>query len=256
MEITILGAHNVESANTRLVSILIDGVLALDAGSLTSGLSLGEQERVKSILLTHAHYDHIRDIAALALNNMFFQGTIEVYGPSHTLEVLFSHFLDGSIYPKFTEMPSPERPTVRLHPLEPYEEETIGGYSVLPLPVDHNVAAVGYQVSTEGQSMFYSGDTGLGLSSCWGPVAPQLLIAEATLPNRLEKYAVAGGHLSPGLLKEELVEFRSKKGYLPPVVTIHMSPQFEGEIGSEVEQISRELGASITLACEGMRLEV
>jgi phosphoribosyl 1,2-cyclic phosphodiesterase len=68
MEIRILGAHNVESANTRLTSVLVDGVLAMDAGALTSSLTFAEQEKVSSILLTHCHYDHVRDVAAIALN--------------------------------------------------------------------------------------------------------------------------------------------------------------------------------------------
>ena len=63
MEIRILGAHNVESANTRLTSLLVDGVLAVDAGALTSSLTFAEQEKVSSILLTHCHYDHVRDVA-------------------------------------------------------------------------------------------------------------------------------------------------------------------------------------------------
>jgi ribonuclease BN (tRNA processing enzyme) len=68
MEIRILGAHNVESATSKLVSLLVDDVLAVDVGSLTSSLSLEEQQKVSNILLTHCHYDHVRDLAAVALN--------------------------------------------------------------------------------------------------------------------------------------------------------------------------------------------
>ena len=46
MDITILGAHNTESEKTRLTSLLIDDVLAIDAGALTSSLSFGAQQNL------------------------------------------------------------------------------------------------------------------------------------------------------------------------------------------------------------------
>jgi phosphoribosyl 1,2-cyclic phosphodiesterase len=64
------------------------------------------------------------------------------------------------------------------------------------------------------------------------------------------------GHLSPHLLKEELVQFRRIKDYLPPVVLVHMSPQMEDQIGEEVEAVARELGTTITLAYEGMEIQL
>jgi len=43
MELTILGAHNCESDKMKLTSLLIDRVIAIDAGGLTSSLSIEEQ---------------------------------------------------------------------------------------------------------------------------------------------------------------------------------------------------------------------
>jgi ribonuclease BN (tRNA processing enzyme) len=255
MEVRILGAHHSESKTTRLVSMVIDDVLALDAGSLTSGLSLREQEKVKSILLTHYHYDHIRDIPAIALNN--YLRTIRVYGTALTIDILSSYLIDGKLYPKFTERPSPQSPALKLFTLEPYQVATIDGYSVLPLPVTHTVPAVGYQItSAAGRSLFYSGDSGPGLSACWDYISPQLLIINLTLPDRFEDIAIKERHLSPRLLKEELVQFQRSKGYLPPVVTIHTNPQLEIEIREELAEVAGEIGATITPGYEGMGLTV
>ncbi len=57
MEIRILGAHSLESNRTKMVTLLVDGVIALDAGSLTSGLSFPEQMQLKAVLLTHRDLD-------------------------------------------------------------------------------------------------------------------------------------------------------------------------------------------------------
>jgi ribonuclease BN (tRNA processing enzyme) len=206
-------------------------------------------------LLSHHHYDHIRDVPAIALATH--QRTIEVYAPAATLDVLSSYLLDGTIYPKFTEWPSPEKPRLKLRSLEPYKEELIAGYSALALPVYHTIPTVGYQLTSgEGKSLFYSSDTGPGLSACWDYISPQLLIVELTFPDRLGDVALGTGHLCPRLLGHELSEFRCSKGYLPPVVLVHINPAVEVEIKGEIAQVAQELGASITLGYEGLRLSL
>jgi hypothetical protein len=63
-------------------------------------------------------------------------------------------------------------------------------------------------------------------------------------------------HLTPSLLKEELLAFQKLKGHLPQVALVHMNPRQEKEIEAEVEQLSRELDMSITLAYEGMIIKL
>jgi cAMP phosphodiesterase len=257
MEIRVLGAHNVESANTRMLSLLIDDTLVVDAGALTSVLSFDEQKAVNSILLTHCHYDHIRDVAAIAINTSYFERTIRVYSLPATLDVIHEYILNGVIYPRFTEMPNPDNPPLRFCPLEIGKVEEVDGYKVLPVHVNHGEHAVGYQItSADGKSFFYSGDTGPGLGQCWEHVSPQLIIIDVTLPNGLAKHGVSTGHLTPRLLAEELAGFKKIKNYLPKVVAVHVMPMFEDEIREEMAKVSEELGANITLGYEGLRLSL
>ena len=257
MEIRILGAHNVESATTKMTSILVDGVLAVDAGSLTSGLSLSEQMRVNSVLITHCHYDHIKDVAAIGLNSSYFQKTTKVYSQAATLEAIANNLLNGVIYPRFMTIATPDQPPLEFCEIEPYKIEDIDGYKIQALPVEHAVPTVAYEISGgDDKSFLFSGDTGPGLSKCWDRVSPQLLVIDVTLPNRLQNQATRTGHLTPQLLAEELNTFQDAKGYLPSVVLIHISPTFEDEIREEANQVSRDLGTSITLAYEGMTLNI
>ena len=257
MIIRFLGAHNAESRDTRLVSLLIDDVLAVDAGSLTSELSFSEQEKIKAILLSHGHYDHIRDIPAFAFNNL--SHTTKVFATPQTLKILSSHLIDGVIYPRFTKK-IPfflEKPSLKFVAIEPFNPMDIEGYRVVALPVNHTISTVGFEItSKDGKKVFYSGDTGSGLSALWEHISPNLIIVDVTFPNRLENRAKNSAHLCPKLLKKELMEFRRVKGYFPQVILIHLSPKLEEEIKGEVDEVSKELKLSIDIACEGDKLTV
>jgi len=256
LEIQILGAHQLELKGTRLTSLLIDGILAIDAGGLTSALSLPEQKKIKTVLLTHHHFDHTRDLVTLAANaGYYWQGQLKVYALRYTLDIVTTCLLDGKMYANFLEYPSKEKPTLILEAVEPYSRKTIAGYDVLAVPVKHSVPTVGYQItSSDGKSLFYTGDTTVGISNHWQYVYPQLLIAEVAGPNKYGDWLKKAGHLCARLLKEELIQFRQLKGYLPRVIVIHIGNPFEQEIKEEVAQVAQELEADISLGYEDMKV--
>lgn len=256
MNIKLLGAHNCESQQTRFATLLIDETLALDAGGLTSSLSFPAQQKLKAILLTHQHYDHTRDILALAMNLYLSGYTINIYSSLPVYDALTAHLFDGKLYPNFLELPQ-ENPTVKFTVLEPLKTKQIEGYSILTVPVNHSVPTVGYQItSPDNKVLFYTGDTGPGLTDCWKQVSPQLLIIELTASNRFEEFGRKNRHFTPKLLKQELVTFRELKGYLPKVVTVHMNPELEKEIKAEIAIVADELNNPITLGYEGMKLNL
>lgn len=247
MEVTVLGAGSVETSKSWTACLLIDGVLALDAGSLSSGLSLEEQKQVKAVLITHCHFDHVKDLPMIGLATAFVT-TKEVCGQERTLEFVRSHLFDGDIYPRLEQWPSPEKPSLRLRPLEPLVQVEVAGFRVKPVPLKHGaVSAVGYEVaSTDEKTLFYTGDTGGDLSSCWEHAAPDLLITEVSMPDRMEEWARASGHLTPTLLEKELTEFKRLKGFLPRVLVMHMNVAFEAETRTALSKVAKRLGAAIT----------
>ena len=256
MNIRLLGAHNLESQSTRYISLLVDDTLAIDAGGLTSSLSFEAQQKLRAILLTHHHYDHVRDIPAIGMHFALQKRAINIYGTISTYEVLSTHLLDGKLYRKFLEQPE-ENPTFKFTIIEPGKAEQIENYSVLAVPVNHVVPAVGYQItSADGKAAFYTSDTGPGLNDCWKDVSPQLLITESTVPNSYADFARVKGHLTPSLLKQELINFRELKGYLPRVVVVHITPWHEKEIETEIAMVAEELNNPITLGYEGMQLHL
>ena len=256
MKVKVLGAHNCESQGTKLVSLLIDDLLALDAGALTSSLTFSEQLKVRAILLTHQHYDHIKDIPLIAMNLFLNNAIIDVYSISSVRDAITSHQLNDNLYPRFLEQPE-GKATINFHVVEPYQEIQVEGYSILPVPVAHSAPAVGYQItSNDGKKLFYTGDAGPGLDHCWEYVSPRLMVIEVTVPNRFEKFSRDKGHLTPSLLKKELISFQKVNGYLPRVIAVHMDPNLEVEIKTELAAVARDLGNSITLAYEGQQLSL
>lgn len=255
MEVRILGAHQTEMGEARPTSLLIDGRLAIDAGSLCAALTLTEQLGLKAVLVTHHHYDHVKDLPMIGLN-LAYLGCLDVYGSGALFEVLSTHLLDGQLYPNFLEWP-PGRPSLRFNRIEEYRPFDAAGYSVLAVPVSHSVPAVGFQVtSPEGRRLFFTGDTGGGLSPCWEHVAPDLLVTEMTFSAEMRDRARQKMHLSPPQLAVELEGFRRAKGYLPRVLLVHLDRAREPEVASEVAAIARDLDASITLGREGMTVTV
>jgi ribonuclease BN (tRNA processing enzyme) len=249
--IRFLGTHNAESNNSRLPSFLIDGTLAVDAGSLASELSISEQKKIKAILLSHGHYDHIRGVPAFAFNNS--DRTTKVFSAPQTLKILSSHLMDGIIYPRFAEKtPFLAKPALKLIPVEPFKMENIEGYQILAMPMNHPSDALGFEIiNKDGKRVFYTGDTGPGLSSVWENISPDMLVIEVTFPNKLENISRDASHLCPKMLAKELKEFRRINDYLPNIVLIHLSPQFEKEIEEEIKEVTKELMHPISIAGEG-----
>jgi len=259
MNIRFLGAHNSESKDVRPACVLIDNFLAIDAGGLVSGLSFSEQLAIEALLITHHHYDHIKDIPMMGMNFYVKKSRINIYSIPQVQEVLAYLFeYPGKFYTNFLNHP-PENPTINFTAIEPLLPFSIKQYQILAVPMKHSVPSVGYQISTpQGKNLFYSGDTGNGLGDIWQHISPDLLIIEVTAADGFLKSAKEANHLTPGLLKEELISFRKIKGYLPKVITMHMFPQSPEKelIEEELKRVAFELNADITPGYEGMQISL
>jgi len=250
MKVKFLGAHNAEAGSVKLPGVLVDSTLALDAGSLSS-LSVTAQLNLRAIILTHQHYDHLRDLPVIGMNLFLSNASVAVYGLTEVRSILAEHLLSGSLYPQFLD-----RGTLDYRSVLPGEPFQIGEHHILPLLMEHSVPTMGFEVSSGNRRLFYSGDTGPNLSNVWMHTQPDLIVIEVTASNRWTDFGREAGHLTPALLREELANFKKLKGYVPPVFTVHMNPFQEDDIRTELAEAARTLNSPITPAHEGLEIEI
>ncbi len=253
MQVRVLGAHNLETRSTHHTCFLIDGVLTIDAGSLVSTLGADEQRRISTVLLTHLHFDHVRDLPTLGLATIDEPTTIDVFSEQRTLDSVREHLLDGEVYPDLTrelnEAPAP----YRFCPLTAGEPLRVLDYDVVPVRVDHPVPTVGYIVGSNGRRIAFSGDTGGGLMAFFEHErAPDVLFVDVTWPDRLAVRAERARHLTPATLRRELQGALEAGLTLPKIIPVHRALAAEDEVLRELAAVQSDLGVDLEPGYEGM----
>lgn len=257
MEFRVLGGHQADSSEGRPISFLLDGTVAIDAGGLTGALSMAEQDRVDHVLLTHQHYDHIRDLAFLGLGALVAARQIEVHCTQVVHDLLRQTILNNAIWLDFFARPDPARPTFVHRRVDPGSSFAIDEYGINALDNrHHSVPVIGFEVTApSGKKIVYTGDTGPGIRDIWGLVQPDVLITEITYPNSVTT-AADHGHLTAELAEQELIAFRELKGYLPRVLICHANQANEAVIVDEVAELARRLQISIDMTHEGLTFQL
>lgn len=235
MKLRILGCSGSESPGRKSPAFLVDDVLLLDAGSISAVLPQSAQEQISHILLSHAHHDHLRGLPSFADNLISSEKkeAVQIIGSEATLSAVHAHLLNGSIWPDFSRLPTPETPVLRWQPIAPRVDFMILDYQVTAYPVNHSVPTLAYRLEKEGVSLLYTGDMG-PTPELWSTVStPTAMIIEISFPNEMEELALLTGHLTPKLLAQELTLLPR----LPKQIFIcHIKPYYE-------EQIRREIAA-------------
>ena len=258
MNIRVLGAHNMEVDHARHTCFLLDGVVAIDAGSLMTSLTQEELDGIQALLLTHRHFDHVRDVPSLGLSTLDKGGTISMYSLPETLDAVRSRLMDGVLYPDLTTSLTQDGPKFALQAVTPGQAMSVSGYTVKPIAVPHAAPTVGYIVhQAEGSSFAYCGDTGGGLLPFFhDSFKPDLLFIEITFASRMEDRARLTGHLTPSLLLDELTDAAKRKLPIPKIRIVHRHPDHEAEITEELAGIISKLDMDISFANEDMAVEV
>ena len=235
MQLRVLGCSGAEFPGHHPSAFLIDHALLLDAGTVGAVLTEEEQLRIRDILVTHPHLDHIRGIPLLAAN-IIIKGLglgVNLFGTSEVLAAIRAHLLNGVIWPDFTRIPSAENPVLSCTEIVPEQEFGVAGFSVTAFKVNHTVPAVGYRITKNGTTLLYTGDTG-PTERIWEMAGDiSALLVEVSFPDAMEELALITGHLTPSLLTRELAKLDKRP---PRILVTHLKPQYFDRIRDELEK--------------------
>jgi len=239
MKLRILGCSGGELPRHRTTCFLVDGKLAIDAGALTASLSLEELLRVDDIVLTHSHFDHVKDVPLLSDLLVGRRETpVRVHASTACARTLRESVFNDELWPDFTRIPDQQAPVIEIRPFDPSRPFRIGKYTVAPVPVDHPVESVGFVLSDGRSAIAISGDTG-PTTRFWKKVNAQrrldALLVELSFPNALQGLADVSGHLTPQTLAGELAKL-DRNGV--PVLLYHLKPAHVAELKRELAKLA------------------
>ncbi len=224
MRVRVLGAYGGSTPWHRQTSFLLDGTVSLDAGALTQALTLEEQSRVRSIIVTHSHLDHVASLPFL-VENVFgrTETAIEVVAPKPVAALLQDHLFNDAIWPDFTRIPTHFLPAVTFRVIEPGVPFRVNGLHALAVPVSHVVPTYGYLLWDERSCIVFSSDTG-PTEEIWAEARRRddlrAIFVECSFPDGMAEIADVSKHLTPATLRAEMRKFPAGV----PVNLYHMKP--------------------------------
>ena len=240
--IEILGAHGSAAQEQHCTCFKLGENILMDAGNVIS--PLGEKVAdIEHILLTHSHFDHIRDLPFII--ETFYekrQKPLKIYGLTSTLEALKSHLFNGVIWPPFHQIihPNFKQNSIEFIPLTLEKPFELGEFQFTPFPSNHTIDCCSYLIRHISNACIISSDT--YLSDYLNDVINQnpdvtSLFIETSFPSRLEELAKISKHLTPKLLKQQLSGIHTPLN----IYLYHLKPSFQAEIIQEIaEQFDSE----------------
>jgi len=246
MDLTVLGCHGGETPKHRTSSFLLNKRVGIDAGAITGVLSLEEQRGIEAILVSHAHMDHVRDLATLADNRCQQEGPpLRIVGTPATLRALKKHFFNDHLWPDFSRIETAAGPTLRYEPIVPGKSVDVCGLAVTPILVHHTIETAAFLVQTPTGSLAYSGDTG-PTTAFWDALNAckdlKALLMEVSFPDEQDELARVSGHHTPQTLHTELKKLRGHDDL--PILLYHIKPVFHARVE---RQLARLRGRNLTV---------
>jgi ribonuclease BN (tRNA processing enzyme) len=229
--------HGHATLDQRLTCFLIDDCVAVDAGSIAIGMTGEQREKVRDIIVTHPHMDHIASLP-IFIDDLYATLTepMRVHATPEVIELLERDVFNWNVYPRFSGLKNDYGPVMEYVPIPLGVEFKVAHLTVTAVPVNHIVPTVGLVVSDERSTVAFSSDTA-ETQEFWDVVnrakGVDALLIEASFPNDMAQLAEVSRHLTPATLETELKKL-SHNGL--DILAVHIKPAYR-------ETIIRELKA-------------
>jgi ribonuclease Z len=228
MNLTFLGtaAGNHLGSRRQPCSAFVEGIL-LDCGAGTTGRlqDAGLFDRVDGIVISHLHADHIAGLFDFLMHTV-------IAGRRRPLSILtppgLSSILDAMNAARTFVIDPTELYTLSLvEDLLP--QATIGSWTIRGVPLDHSIYNLGYHLTSDDTSVFYTGDT--REPSGAEQLRADFLIHESTFADRYVDRAHEFGHSTASQAAQAATVMHARRLFLTHLGSL---PDTDREVLREV----------------------
>ncbi len=238
MEIKILGSHGSIFKNMKSTCIQLSEKTLIDAGNIIEGLGK-DCIKIDNILLTHAHLDHIIDIAFL-IDFTFKERTkpLNIYGHKETLDALKNHIMNWDIWPEFSSIRLLKTSDYAINyiDIKPGKSFHLEDMKIYPYESNHSVKALSYIIYRGDRAILFTGDTHKN-SKTWEIVNKdsriKAVITDVSFPSYMDDIAYASKHNTPETLEEDMENLKRED---IKIYAMHIKPFCYDEVIQEIEE--------------------
>lgn len=229
------------TAQQHLSCLVIDDCVAVDAGSLAMAASEIQREKIRNVVLTHAHLDHIAGLP-LFIDDLFatLREPVCIHAAPEVIEILENNIFNWSVYPRFSELKNKYGEVVRYQEFEQKKDFTAAHLNFKAIKVNHKVPSVGFVISDSATKIAVSGDTA-EIDEFWNVLNSEenldALLIECAFPDELVELAHSSHHLTPKKLHKELMKFEHKNC---PVYVFNIKPVYREQVIRELDELKIE----------------
>ncbi len=249
MIIKAIGTSGGKTNGSKLTTFVVNNTLAIDAGSICSGMTIEQQLAIKNVIITHAHLDHIAELPFFLDNIAIAKQQVGIYCTEETLMLIKKYVFNNSVWPDFSLIPSRENPTIGYHILNYNKLCKIEEFLITPVRVNHMKGSAGIVVENKNKAFAFTSDTG-NTDEIWERINSnsncKTVITECSFPSKMKNLAAVSYHLDVSLLSKQLKKLKDDR----KVYIYHLKPQLKQEITAELESLD------VTLLSDGDALEV
>ena len=230
--------RGVATLEQRLTCFLIDDCVAVDAGSIAIALNDEQRSKVRDIIITHPHMDHIASLP-IFIDDLYpsLQEPMRVHATPEVIDLLERDVFNWNVYPRFSDLKNDYGPVMQYMPIPVGRSFPVAHLNVVAVPVNHIVPTVGLLVSDGSTSVAFSSDTS-ETEEFWNLIndVKQLdaLLIEASFPNGMAKLAEVSRHFTPASLGEELKKLNHNG---MDILAVHLKPTYRDEIIRQLDEL-------------------
>ena len=232
-------AQGVANLEQRLTCFLIDDCVAVDAGSIAIALTNEQRSKVKDIIVTHPHMDHVASLP-IFIDDLYpsLRQPIRVHATQEVIQLLERDIFNWNLYPRFSDLKNDYGPVMQYVPIPIGRPFRVAHLNVVAVPVNHIVPTVGLVVSDGQKSVAFSSDTA-ETEEFWKILNDMkdldALLIEASFPDRMAKLAEVSRHFTPASLGQELKKL-THNGM--DIMAVHLKATYRDEIIAQLNALN------------------